>query len=102
MQTRYDHTSDDGQMRYVCLVEPGSLLVIRSSSFPHALPSSVGSTGAVDVPEQPAAYRRIYRAAIRRTDRPVRASPTNTSAATERRPPNTPDLARCCAERRSP
>jgi glyoxylase I family protein len=28
MQTRYDHTSDDGQMRYICLVEPSSSLVI--------------------------------------------------------------------------
>ena len=28
MQTRYDHTSDDGQMRYVCLVEPSSSLVL--------------------------------------------------------------------------
>jgi glyoxylase I family protein len=28
MQTQYDHTSDDGQMRYVCLVEPSSLFVL--------------------------------------------------------------------------
>jgi glyoxylase I family protein len=28
MQTQYDHTSDDGQMRYICLVEPSSLFVL--------------------------------------------------------------------------
>jgi catechol 2,3-dioxygenase-like lactoylglutathione lyase family enzyme len=28
MQTRYAHTSDDGQMRYICLVEPSSSLVL--------------------------------------------------------------------------
>jgi glyoxylase I family protein len=28
MQTQYDHTSGDGQMRYVCLVEPSSSLVL--------------------------------------------------------------------------
>jgi glyoxylase I family protein len=28
MQTRYDYTSDDGRMRYICLVEPSSSLVV--------------------------------------------------------------------------
>jgi glyoxylase I family protein len=28
MRTRYDHTSDDGQMRYICLAEPRSSLVL--------------------------------------------------------------------------
>jgi hypothetical protein len=28
MQTRYDHTSDDGQMRCISLVEPSSSLML--------------------------------------------------------------------------
>lgn len=28
MQTRYDHTSDDGAMRYISLIEPASTLVL--------------------------------------------------------------------------
>ena len=28
METRYDHTSDDGGMRYICLVEPNSSLTL--------------------------------------------------------------------------
>jgi catechol 2,3-dioxygenase-like lactoylglutathione lyase family enzyme len=45
MQTRYDHTSDDGQMRYICLVEPHSSLVLclvghakRPPGVPRRLP----------------------------------------------------------------
>jgi glyoxylase I family protein len=28
MRTRYDHASDDGRLRYICLVEPSSSLVL--------------------------------------------------------------------------
>ena len=28
MQTQYDHTSDDGQMRHICLIERSSSLVL--------------------------------------------------------------------------